>query len=220
MLHTRITGALGHNIKELPVGLGVQLIKHHAVDIKAVFTVGFCRKHLIKTIGRSVNDTLGGRQDFDAPVERRTHPDHIGCHFKNDGCLLTIRSTAVDLCTLLTVAACEQERHRSGQLRLAHLLGYLNVGGVELSVAVGLERSEDIPDDLLLPVNQLEGLSGPCAFGVAQTLYEADRIIRSVLIVIGILGGKLRRFIFLQLTDSRSPPSKKHKNKPPKRLLP
>ena len=41
-LHTSITGALGHNIKELPVGLGVQLIEHHAVDVKAVLRVCFC----------------------------------------------------------------------------------------------------------------------------------------------------------------------------------
>ena len=84
-----------------------------------------------------------------------------------------------------------------------------------MSVAIGLERSENIPDNLLLPVNQLEWLSGPCAFCMAKAFNEADRIIRSFLIVVGILSGKLRRFIFFQLTDSRSPPSKKHKNKPP-----
>ena len=35
-LHTGIAGTFGHNIKELAVRLGVQLIEHHAMSIEAV----------------------------------------------------------------------------------------------------------------------------------------------------------------------------------------
>ncbi len=38
-LHPGIAGALGHNIKELSVRLGMQLVKDNAVDIEAVLTV-------------------------------------------------------------------------------------------------------------------------------------------------------------------------------------
>ena len=55
--------------------------------------------------------------------------------------------------------------------------GDRDVGGVELPVAVGLEGAEHIPDDLLLPVDQLEGLSGPSPLGVAETLDEAHSIV-------------------------------------------
>ena len=37
-LHSGIAGAFGHNIKELSVGLSVQLIKYNTVDIEAVLT--------------------------------------------------------------------------------------------------------------------------------------------------------------------------------------
>ena len=159
-LHTSITGALGHNIKELPVGLGVQLIEHHAVNVEAVLRVGLCRQNLIKAVCRQVHNPLCSGQDFDSAIEGRTHPDHVGCDLKNNRGLLPVRSAAVDLRTFLTVAACEQECNRSRKLRFAHLLGYLNVGGVELPISVGLDDSEDIPDDLLLPVDYQRVLSG------------------------------------------------------------
>ena len=155
----------------------MQLVEHHAVDVEAVLRVGLRRKHLIKAVRRQVNDPLCGRQDFDSAVEGRTHSDHIGCDLKNNRGLLPIRSAAVDLRTFLTVTACEQERDSSRKLRFAHLLGYLNVGGVELPVSVGLDDAEDVPDDLLLPVDQREGLSGPCAFGVTEAPDERDGVV-------------------------------------------
>ena len=42
-LHSRITGAFGHNIKELSVWLSVQLIKDNAVDVEAVLGIGLGR---------------------------------------------------------------------------------------------------------------------------------------------------------------------------------
>ena len=41
-LHTGIAGAFGHNIKKFSVGLGVELIEHHAMDIKAMLGICLC----------------------------------------------------------------------------------------------------------------------------------------------------------------------------------
>lgn len=38
-LHPSVAGALGHDVKEFPVGLGMQLVKYHAVDVKAVLRI-------------------------------------------------------------------------------------------------------------------------------------------------------------------------------------
>ena len=66
--------------------------------------VGFRRQHLIEAVGWLINDALGSGQDFDALVQGRTHPYHIGGDVKNDGGLLSVGGTAVDLCTFLTIA--------------------------------------------------------------------------------------------------------------------
>ena len=57
-LHSRITGAFGHNIKQLSVRLRMKFIKYDSVNVKAMLGVGFCRKHLIEAVGRNVHDTL------------------------------------------------------------------------------------------------------------------------------------------------------------------
>ena len=61
-LHTSVAGALGHNIKELPVGLSVQLIEHDTVDVEAMLGVGLCRQHLIEAVRRRIDDPLLGGQ--------------------------------------------------------------------------------------------------------------------------------------------------------------
>ena len=166
-LHTGVAGAFRHNIKELPVGLGVQFIEHHAVGVEAVLVADIGRKHLVDTARWLINEPLLGIQYLDPFGECRTHPHHVSRHIENDGCLLTVGGTAVDLGAFLSVTAGEQKRHGSGKFRFALLLGDLDVGGVELPIAVGLEDTENVPDDLLLPVDKLEGLSCPGAFGVA-----------------------------------------------------
>ena len=64
-------------------------------------------------------------------------------------------------------------------------LGYLDVGSVELPIAVRLDDTKDVPDDLLLPVNKLEGFSRPGALGMAEALDEHHGIIRGIHIVVG-----------------------------------
>ena len=183
-LHPGVPGTLCHDVKELPVWLGVQLIKNHAVDVEAMLGVGLSREHLVEAVGGMVNDALLGREDLDPLGERRTHLHHIRRYLKNNGCLLAVGSAAIHLGAFLTVPAGEKKRHCSGQLRLAHFLGDLDVGGVELAVPVLFDHAKQVADDALLPVDQLEGLSRPGAFGVAETLDEADGIVRQGFVVV------------------------------------
>ena len=80
---------------------------------------------------------------------------------------MTIRSTAVNFGSFLTVTTCEEKCNRCRKLGLTHLFGDFDVGGVELTVAVRLERSEQITDDLFLPIKKLKAFTRPRAFGVA-----------------------------------------------------
>lgn len=166
-LHTGVAGAFGHDVKELAVGLGVQLAKYHAVSVKAVLVAHIGREHLVDTARWLINEPLLGIQYLDPLGERRTHSHHVGRHIEHNGRLLTVGSTAIDLGAFLSVTAGEQKCHRSGKLRFALFLWNFDVGGIELPIAVRLEDTEDVPDDLFLPVNKLEGLSRPGAFGVA-----------------------------------------------------
>lgn len=49
-LHPRIAGALGHDVKQLSVRLGMQFIEDNAVGIKAVLVRHIRRKHLVKAV--------------------------------------------------------------------------------------------------------------------------------------------------------------------------
>ena len=115
-LHSGIAGALCHYIKEFPVRLGVQLIEYHAMDVKAVLTVGLSGEHLIEAVGRLIDDPLLGGQYFDAPIKRRAHSYHIRSNIKNDGGLLSIGSAAVDFGAFLTVTAAKEQSDSGSQL--------------------------------------------------------------------------------------------------------
>ena len=47
---------------------------------------------------------------------------------------------------------------------------------------------------------------------MAKAFNETDRIVSGILIVVGAFGHEAGRFVFLQLSDMRSPPSNEHKN--------
>ena len=184
-LHTGIAGALGHDIKELTIRLGVQLIEHHTVGVESVFVSDIGGKHLVDTARWLINEPLLGIQYLDPLGECRTHPHHIRRHIENDGCLLTVGGAAVHLGAFLSITAGEQQSHRSGKFGFTLLFRNFDVCSVELPIVVGLENTENVPDNLLLPVNKLEGLSRPGAFGVAQALNEHHGIIGGILIVVG-----------------------------------
>ena len=135
-LHTGITGAFCHNIKELSVRLGVQLIKNDAVDIEAVLGVGLSGQHLIEAVGRLVDDTLLGSEYLHAPVQRRTHTHHIGGNIKNDGRLLAVSCAAIDFGTFLTITAGQEQGHGSSEFGFSHLLRDFHIRGIELAIAI------------------------------------------------------------------------------------
>lgn len=137
-LHTGVAGAFGHDVKELAIGLRVQFVEHHAVGVETVLVADIGGEHLVDTARWLINEPFLGIQYLDPLGKCRTHPHHIRRHVENDGRLLTVGSTAVDLGSFLSVTAGEQKRHRGGKLRLALLFRNLDVGGIELPIAVGL----------------------------------------------------------------------------------
>ena len=161
-LHSRIAAAFGHYVVELAIRLRMQLVEHHAVSIEAVLVANIGRKHLIDTAGRLEDEPLGSVENFDTFRQSWTHPHHIRRHIENDGGLVSVSCTAINLGALLIVAASQQQGDSSRELTFAHLLWYLNVGSIKLPVTVWLERSKDVTDNLFLPVDKLEWLSGPC----------------------------------------------------------
>ena len=205
-LHPGVAGTFGHDIEQLSVGLGVQLVKDNPVDVESVLAVRFRRKHLIEGVGRRVDDAFGRGEDFDSLGESWTHPHHIRSHIEHDPGLLAVGGTAVDLGPFLAVPAAEQEGDSGSEFALAHLLRDFDVGCVELAVAVGLEGAEHIPDDLLLPVDEFKGLSGPSPLGVAEALDESHSVVSGPLAVGGVLGLKRGGLVFFQLAHGRSPP--------------
>ena len=157
-------------------------------------------EHLVDTARWLINEPLLGIQYLDPLGECWAHPHHISRHIENDGRLLTVRSTAIDFGSFLSVTAGEQKCHRSGKLGLALLFRNFDVGRIELPIAVGLENAEDVPNDLLLPVNKLEGLSRPGAFGVAQALDEHHSVVCGICIVVGGFLHEPCRRVFLQFS--------------------
>ena len=93
---------------------------------------------------------------------------HAAGHVEYDGSLLPVGGAAIDLAAVFHVAAGEQQSHRSGQLGFSLFLGDLDVCGIKLAVAVGLYNAEQIPDDLLLPVDEFKVLSVPLALSMFQ----------------------------------------------------
>ena len=176
------------------------------MGIETVLVTDVGRKHLVDTARWLIDQPLLGIQYLDPLCQCRTHTNHVGGNIENNGCLLTIRSTAIHFGSFFAVTAGQEQRNSGGQFRFALLFGDLNVGGIELPVAVGLQSAKHIPDDLFLPVDEFKGLSGPCAFRMTQAFYEIDRIVGGIFIVVGAFRQKTGRLVLLQFPDMRSPP--------------
>ena len=58
-LHSCIAGAFGHDIKQLSVGLSVQLIKDDSVGVEAVLVGNIGGQHLIEAVGGDVYKRQG-----------------------------------------------------------------------------------------------------------------------------------------------------------------
>ena len=115
-LHPGVAGALEHDVKEFPVGLGVQLIKDHAVGIKAMLIRHIRRKHLVGTVCGKVGNLFLGLQNLYPFGECRAEPHHIHRHIKHDLRLVPVSSAAIHLGPLLAISAQKQERHSCGKL--------------------------------------------------------------------------------------------------------
>ena len=176
----------------------MQLIKNDSVCIEAVLVRHIRRKHLIGTVCRNVGDLLLRFQYLAPLFQCRTEPYHIDRYIKYDFCLVTVGSTAVDFRSLLSVTTEEKQGNRSRQFRLSIFLWNLDVGGVELTVAVLLYRTEYITNDLLLPIHQFKRLTRPCSFCMAEALYEFHGKVSEFLIIVGILQLKPCRLIFFE----------------------
>ena len=114
-LHSGITGTFSHDIKEFSVRLRMKFVKHNPVDVEAVFAVCLSGKHLIKAVCWNINDAFLRCKDFHSLVQCRTHTNHIRCHIKYNGCLLTICGTAVDFGSFFTVTTGKQECNSCGK---------------------------------------------------------------------------------------------------------
>jgi len=205
-LFSRVTGALRHDIKQLPVGLSMKLIEHHAADVEAVLGIGFRGQHLVEAVRGRIDDALGRRQNLHPAVQRGTHPHHVSSHIEHNAGLSAVRSAAIDLRAFLAIATAEQQRHRGGKLAFPLLLGYLHIRRRKLTVPVRFERTEDVPNDFLLPVDQLEGLVVPFALGMFEAFDEGNRVIRGAFVIVGTGREKLGGLVFFQYSRCRSPP--------------
>ena len=137
-LHPGITRALEHNVKEFPVGLGMQLIEDHAVGVKAVLVCHIRRQHLVGGVGGQIGNLLLGFQYLHPLGKRRAEPHHIHRHIEHDLCLVAVGGTPIHLGPFFSIPAEEQQRHSGGKLRLSLFLGDLDIRRIELTVTVGL----------------------------------------------------------------------------------
>ena len=137
-LHPGVPGALEHDVKEFPVGLGMQFIEDHAVGVETMLIRHIRRQHLVGAVSGKVGDLLQGFQYLHTFGERRTEPHHIHRHIKHDLCLVAVSGAAIHLSPFLAVPTEKQERHGGGKLRFALFLGDLDICCIKLTVAIGL----------------------------------------------------------------------------------
>ena len=193
-----ITGALGENIVQFPVGLGMDLVQHEAGNVQAVLGPDLCGKDLIETGIGVVHDPLGGRSNLGSLIERRCLFHHAPRHIENNRCLLPVCCCAIHFCRRLPIGIEKVKRHRCGQLRFSILLADLDVGRPELPVTVLIDDSKNVPDDLLLPRQEPERFPVPLALGVFQVLDKGNGPVSLGLIIMRGRKHKPGRLIVFQ----------------------
>ena len=174
-LLSRIAGALGHYVIKGSGRLGVQLVEDAGADVQAMLGGHLRGKHLIDAAGGLVHHALHGRNDLDPLAQRRGLLDHIDGHIKNNGRLLPVAGAGVHLGLPLVIVGQHIERDGRAELALALLFGNLDIGGGVLTHGgiIVPYRSKHVPDDLLLPRQQLEGLPMKFALGMLQAFDKA-----------------------------------------------
>ena len=182
----------------------MQFIIDHSMDVESMLGIGFRTEYLIKRIGRQVDDPFLGCQDLHPLGKRRTHPYHIRRDIKHNRRLLPVRSAAIHLCTLLPVPTGQQQGHCRCQFGFSLLFGDLNICLVELPVSILFDRPKQIPDNLLLPVNQFKLFPCPFSFRMAQALNKRHRVVRSLFVIMGTLRHEPGLLILLQFSHDDS----------------
>ena len=94
------------------------------------------------------------------------------------------------------VTAGQQQGHSGSKFRFPYLFWNLHIGIGELPIAVGFENTENVPDDLLLPVDQFKILSRPGPFRMSKTFDEANGVVGGSLAVNRVLRLESGRFVF------------------------
>ena len=148
----------------------MQLVENAGADVQAMLGGHLRGQHLIDAACGLVHHALHGRNDLDPLAQRRGLLDHIDGHIKNNGCLLPVAGAGVHLGLPLVIVGQHIERDGRAQFALALLFGNLDIGGGVLTHGgiIVPYRSKHVPDDLLLPRQQLEGLSVKLAHRMSQ----------------------------------------------------
>src|SRR5690606_32637117 len=109
--------------------------------------------------------------DLDLAPQPRRRLDHSLRRLEHDGSLVAVSRRAVDLAARL---ALQQERQgdAGGEGAFPRLAGHLDVGRPVLALAVRPQGAEQVPDNPLLPWEQVKGPPCPAALGVAKLRLE------------------------------------------------
>ena len=75
----------------------MNLIQHKSGDIQPMLRSHLCGKHLVKSSVCVIHNPLCSSHDLTALHQGRGHLHHLVGHIKNDGRLLTVGGSAVNL---------------------------------------------------------------------------------------------------------------------------
>lgn len=131
---------------------------------------------------------------------------HIGSNIKYDGCLLAVSCTAINLSSFFAITAGKEQCNGSRKLRFAHFFRDFHISSIKLSIAIRFQSAKDISYNLFLPVDELEWLTGPCTFGMAETFNKIDCVIRHLFAIGVVRSHKACRCVVFKLTQMYAPP--------------
>ena len=183
-LFSGVAAALSHHVIQGSRGLRVELIKDTGRNVQAMLGRNLRGKHLINAACGLIDHAFGGGDDLDQLTQRGILLDHIHRHVKHDGRLLTVAGAGINLRLPFVIVNEHIERQRRAQLGLAVFLANLDIHLIVLPhgrIFVP-HRAEYVADDLLLPGQQLEGLSVKFSLRVLQAFNKADDAPRFLLV--------------------------------------
>ena len=183
-LLTGIAGSFGKDIIELPVWLRMNLVQHKTGDVQAMFRPYLRRQHLVETCVCVIHNPLGSAHDLTSLQQGRGHLHHLVGYIENDGCLLAVGGSTVNLRRRLIVRIQKVKCHGSGKLTLSIFLSYFYKYSSELPVSALIHDAKHIPHNLFLPRKQPETLSCPLPLGVPEVLNKCHRPFCLCLIIV------------------------------------